>query len=444
MTTPTHETLREQLLDLAYGELDRREERALRKHLEGCAECAAELARMTSTRSTMAALSDEPAPERGQAVLLAAAREAARAQERRPFLPSWLWGASLSAVGLAAVAALSLQLARQAPMTGFSGLEKRPAESVAREPVAHEPMAAPAPVTAAAPAEKKEAALEASKPAPAPAPAGGKGGGAGPARAAKASPPRDLEPRGEGRFRLEGGRGDDRAVAKGDRDGALGALEPEKKQEKAKVAEERVDEGRFAAAPPAEPAPAAGQPAATAPPPPADDAELAEAPAAVASAGAAGAPPGREASPQKAGALRRRAESNAAAAPSLAAPSAAKRARAAEDAMARHARLRALGQLRSVARRYPGCAGEAERTVELDPDDQVVKVTRRGTWQGKPYAAELFYGEDGLLGAVRFSAEGQVRELRAGAIGGAGVPDAVTLPRHAADAGPDAPPRCGL
>src|SRR5512147_3342395 len=99
----SHETYREQLLELAYGELGRREARALRAHLEGCPECRAELSRMTATRSAMSALSNEPAPERGEAILLAAAREATR-DRRRPWLPSWVWGASIGAVGAAAVA----------------------------------------------------------------------------------------------------------------------------------------------------------------------------------------------------------------------------------------------------------------------------------------------------------------------------------------------------
>src|SRR5512147_1353525 len=107
----SHETYREQLLDLAYGELGKREARALRAHLEECSACREELARITGTRTAMSGLADEPAPERGQAILLAAAREAARERRPKPFLPSWIWGASMGAVGVAAVAVLSLRFA---------------------------------------------------------------------------------------------------------------------------------------------------------------------------------------------------------------------------------------------------------------------------------------------------------------------------------------------
>ncbi len=106
----SHDTYREQLLDLAYGELGKGEARALRAHLDGCPECRAELARMTSTRSAMSALGEEPAPERGEAVLLAAAREAAQAR-RRPWLPTWVWGTSIGVVGVAAVALVAVRLA---------------------------------------------------------------------------------------------------------------------------------------------------------------------------------------------------------------------------------------------------------------------------------------------------------------------------------------------
>src|SRR5512140_369172 len=105
-----HDTYQEQLLDLAYGELGKREARALRAHLEGCPGCRAELARMTATRSAMSALPEELAPGRGEAILLAAAREVARERRPRPLLPSWVWSVSVGAVGLAAVALLTVRL----------------------------------------------------------------------------------------------------------------------------------------------------------------------------------------------------------------------------------------------------------------------------------------------------------------------------------------------
>ncbi len=73
----THEELRDRLLDLACGELSPRDARAVEEHAAACEVCGAELARLRGTRRIMAALPEEPAPERGERILLAAAREAA-------------------------------------------------------------------------------------------------------------------------------------------------------------------------------------------------------------------------------------------------------------------------------------------------------------------------------------------------------------------------------
>ena len=76
-----------------------------------------------------------------------------------------------------------------------------------------------------------------------------------------------------------------------------------------------------------------------------------------------------------------------------------------------------------------------------------MKVTRRGALHGTPFEAEQFYRQDGALGAVRYRAAGAVQELRLGAAGAAstvpGIPASVLAPQHAAEAGLDAPPRCG-
>jgi hypothetical protein len=121
---------------------------------------------------------------------------------------------------------------------------------------------------------------------------------------------------------------------------------------------------------------------------------------------------------------------------------------AAEDAIARHARLQLAGQLHATAAEFRDCPAESSREVEQDAGGRVVKVTRRGLLHGRPFQVEQFYGEDGLLGAVRYSANGAIQELRFGALGAAaastvgGVPASVLTPRRAADAGLDAPPRC--
>jgi len=109
-----HDTIREKLLDLAYGELSRREARTVERHLEACQACRAELSRIRETRAAMSALPPEPAPEAGERILLAAAREAAeRVRERRRarLLPAWAWASSIGALAVVAVVAVSLRLA---------------------------------------------------------------------------------------------------------------------------------------------------------------------------------------------------------------------------------------------------------------------------------------------------------------------------------------------
>jgi len=461
----SHDTYRERLLDLAYGELGRRDARALRAHLEGCAECRAELARMTATRSAMSALPPEPAPERGEAVLLAAAREAARERRPKPFLPSWVWGASVGAVGVAAVALLAVRLAGtvRSPVSQPEGSELVSRSAQAGEAKAAAPAAEPAPSAAATPApppavagkvtaapakpvpepggeaglrdevegerrrEPSGAATDAGplglkerpdrKPAPmkrkaAPPPGGGDeadliGGAVG-------APHRPDQPDGYSR---SAGRGSAGGAAKKDALSANGAPAA----------------ARSEAPPAAEPEPSVSAPSEFARPPP---------PAARASEG--GEAPGLEHEQDAAAAQEKR----EAPAPLPRAGEAKGRvARSAtEDAIARHERLRAAGKLHTATASFRDCPGEASRQVERDDEGRVVKVTRRGTVDGTPFEAEQFYGEDGLLGAVRYRAAGAVRELHLGGPGAAaagGVPAFALEPRHAADATLDAPPRCG-
>jgi anti-sigma factor RsiW len=109
----TTEPRREELLDLALGLLEPEEARALEAHAERCAACRAELAALRQTRQLVAGLPPLPAPERGAAVLLAAARQAAEAaaEARRPrwALPRWLAGGALGLAGATALLLLVLR-----------------------------------------------------------------------------------------------------------------------------------------------------------------------------------------------------------------------------------------------------------------------------------------------------------------------------------------------
>lgn len=403
----SHDTYREQLLDLAYGELGRREARALRAHLESCAECRAELARMTATRSAMSALRDEPAPDRGEGILLAAAREAVRERRPRPFLPSWVWGASVGVVGAAAVALLAVRLAGavKSPVSEPAATEliSRSAPAQATEPP---PAAQPGPEQADHEAPGGVTTGVEARPAPSPIPG------------AKAAP--------------------DEPTPKATR--SLAGPEKQAASEPAPLAK-----GKKASPAPARDAPPAGSakevPSAPAP---------AARPAAPAEAAPAAAPP----------AMRRlEAEQDAVASADEESQAAQPRGRIAgerkqvgrsgpEDAIARHDRLQAAGVLHLASASFPDCPGESSRAVAQDEQGRIVKLTRRGVLGGTPFVVEQFYGEDGALGAVRYHAGGAVHELRFGGPGSAaastaaGIPVSALEPRRATEAGLDAPPRC--
>jgi anti-sigma factor RsiW len=411
MPTPSHEILREQLLDLAYGELGRREARALRRHLEGCASCREELERMSATRSAMSALGHEPAPARGEGILLAAARQAAEERRPRPFLPAWVWGASVTAVGIAAVAVLSIRLSGHVtgPVATPDGTElvaRGPAPEAAERPV---PAVEPAPATSGGAGSEAKLAM-----------ASGKGESEAAKRVvAKAPPPERRQQPALALDRLAPA--DEQTL----RERAAPAQEPHG-YAKEKAAE-RDDARAFGGLADSESAPEAGSAS-----------EVASAAPSQAAPAAPGAEPLPVEAKREAGAQRAR----IAAAKPLAQAGAVS-----EDAVARHRRLRDAGRLRVTSAAFPDCPGESSRQVEQDEEGRVVKLTRRGVVRGTPFQAELYFGEDGLLGAVRYRAADGVKDLRLGADAApastaAGIPASAFEPRRADDAGPDAPPRC--
>ena len=81
----THEELRDRLLDLAFGELSPRDARKVEEHVGACEACRAELARHRGEPAGSCRRSrEEPAPAGGERILVAAAREAARAPRAAP------------------------------------------------------------------------------------------------------------------------------------------------------------------------------------------------------------------------------------------------------------------------------------------------------------------------------------------------------------------------
>ncbi len=113
-------------------------------------------------------------------------------------------------------------------------------------------------------------------------------------------------------------------------------------------------------------------------------------------------------------------------------------------AVSRWRALREDGLLRGEVVTFLDCPGEAWRKVETDPQGRVVRYARHGVAGGVPFEAELFYGEDGALGAARYrEASGAWRELRlAGANAGQEIPAPALDPGQASEAAAGAPPRC--
>jgi hypothetical protein len=333
----THEELRDRLLDLAYGELPRREARRVEEHAASCEACRAELARIRDTRRVMSALPDEqPAPGGAERILIAAAREAVRGRAPRPRFPRWLWGGAVAAASVAAVVAVSYRLLELRPgpleregrdaLLGDSPYARAPAPPPADAPRGASPRVAPPEAPAPAGRARGKAA-EMEGPPPTPSPRQKRTLGAG--------PPADAAPEPKAQ-----------------------APEPEARERSAAVDVE--DAAPRAAAPDAGARPRAA--ASAAPPPAATSAARAAAPE----------------TPQDA----------------------ARGDTAAPRALARYARLREAGRLRGEIRTFTDCEGEAWRKVETDPSGRVVKYVREGRIGGQRLRIEHVYAEDGALSSA--------------------------------------------
>lgn len=381
-----HQALAEKVVDLALGALSPREAREVEAHVAGCARCAAELASLRGARQAMAALPPLPAPERGEAVLMAAARQAAEQATRRPpgLLPRWLWGAAFGAASVAAAVLVTLQLSGAPPPSRFEegreALLGREPATVAAAPERPEPQAA-------APTSARAGAAEPSRVGPA---------------AAAANGARAEVPRREGeRFAKA-----EAASPPPARAGAAAAMKAPAPPPMPAALEARRDHAR-AAAPEEARAEAAAELAAP------DPAPARRAREAVAGLADSKAPAPRPASAPASGSLSARAG-------------------------------QPPGAPRAELRTFPGCPGERSRALTRDAAGRLLRRDRAGVLAGVPYQAEERYGEDGrLAGAVvRFGG----REVSLGPAELAGdrleaLPGLdLALTAEAAEA---APPACG-
>jgi hypothetical protein len=399
------ERFEDRLVELACGELSPEEARQVEAHALSCPACDAALSGMRATRRTMAALGQEPAPDAGERLLLAAGH--AQAQRNAARRRRWI-GLFAAPVAVAAGLAIAVSWPLLSDAPGSLGRDDPDALVVKRgAPVAErDEAAAPAEPTREEPAREEPARYAQGEP-PAAAPPDGRFAVPPPSERSSrpAAPARKAAPPAEDTRSAEAAPG-----AGADPDTATRDVEPLP--------------GALAQAPAAR---EAEEPATAAPAP---------APAPAQSGGARAAASRAERRSARPAA----AESSEAPAPQ-AAPSAPRATAAdaspAEAARARYDALRAAGQLRGEIRTYPGCEGEAWRKVETDPQGRVVRYVREGRLDGRRLRVEHLYDEGGALveaEAVDLDAAGAGR-TPARALG-------LDVPLRAEAAAAGAAPRC--
>jgi len=136
-----HEACRELLVDLAYGELSRRKVAEVERHLAECETCKVERDHLDATVGVMRRLEAPPALERGEAILVAAARKAAEERRRDSFR------LALSGFGVRIAAGSAFALVAAFLLVNVRHGLRPPTEDVVRAP---EPPASPAPAPVAA------------------------------------------------------------------------------------------------------------------------------------------------------------------------------------------------------------------------------------------------------------------------------------------------------
>jgi Putative zinc-finger len=421
----SHDRFQDRLLDLAYGELSPREAREVEAHAASCAECGAELGRIRATRRVMGALPDEQAPDAGERILLAAAREAVRDRAPKRLLPAWAWSASVVAALVVAVGTVSYRILAMRPAAERAGEELLGRGQYAEAPSApalaeEEAQVEPSPSEPASPAQVPSPARVAKR--------------AEPSRAAKVAAPsnaHDVAAPSRAGDVAAPSRGEGRALVDSREERAPAEAAPTPPAHPSAPSKRRAVES---AAPSAEARQAPARRASEA-----DD----EAVAPEALAGFAEPPtqPQGDDAPSRSDSSAPRSQSAGApaAAPTpsraLAAPQAAAPDRSGA-ALARYSALRGAGSLSGEIRTFTDCEGESWRKVERDPEGRTVKYVREGRVGGRQVRVEHLFAADGSLAAVRVS------DLERG--GAAVAPGALglSLPRDASEAGADAEPRC--
>jgi hypothetical protein len=448
----THEAFREKLLDLAYGELSRRDAGKVEEHAAACDACRAELSRIRETRRLVAALPPEAAPERGENVLIAAARERSRLRAPRWQVPRWLLAGSIAAASLVVVGAVSYRI-----------LAMRPGPLGRSEHDALLGEATPQPVQPSAPAADANA-----EPRPKEMRRGPSAGVlAAPSRPATEAPERSRADRG--RAAGEKRKGEEAsapaveyAVPPPPEAEALAAPAPERAEpSQPEPARRAAPASGYARPPPSEQAPPRAAPAAPSRHPDTfsglarEERESGLLGAEIPPAAEDSAPPSRASAPSAAsgaaaplGAVGAREKAPSIPRQRTMAPSADKPydlAVPADDVVARWESLRSAGKLRAEVRTFSGCDPdvtrftESFRRLERDPQGRVVRIEMRGSTEGRPYEAEGFYDAAGVLRVERWRYEGgAVTERRHPASG----PAKTQLPARANGARIDAPGVC--